>query len=143
MKSLFLATALLCAVLSPLCGQVRKTPVCAPETAVSMQQKKHPVHLKLKGIDNNNGSGVTRIGIDLQSIPSTSSRLDSAVLVNGKARLLATDVDGVDFARYFQWEENGTIYVELDFPHQKKLNKGARVILYTVHGVYALPVKNK
>lgn len=135
---------LLLATLLPFCAQAQlKQQVCAPETPATLLKKKHPVTLVLKSIDNSNGSGVTRIGIDLQSIPSTSSRLDSAVIINGNVKKKAIDVDGVDFQRYFQWEENGVVYIELDFPFQKKLSKNAKVILHTVHGDYTLPLKGK
>jgi len=108
-----------------------------------LQIKKHPLRLRLKSMDNDNGSGVTRIGIDMLSMPSTSSRVDSATIVNGKIKKRAIDIDGVDFGRYFQWEEEGVRYIELDFPKQKRIIDGAKVILHTVHGNYVLSLDGK
>ena len=141
MKKAYLAALTVLFAASPLLAQNRL--VCNPLTASETQNRKKtsPVYPFLKSIDSNNGSGVTRIGIDLKSFPSTSSRLDSATLVNGKKSFRATDVDGVEVNRYFQWEENGVVYIELDFPRQKKIDKDSKVILHTVHGDYILSLK--
>lgn len=49
--------------------------------------------------------------------PNTAQRIDSLLLSigTGKKSLPATDIDGVDFKRWFQWEENGEIGLEIDF----------------------------
>lgn len=59
---------------------------------------------------------LTRIYGRLEGRPHTSSRIDAVTLVTDKTPLReCTDMDGVDFNRYFQWEDDGTINVELDF----------------------------
>ena len=34
-------------------------------------------------------------------------------------KLDATDIDGIDMKRWFQWEDDNAIYVEIDFPPMK------------------------
>lgn len=66
----------------------------------------------------------TRVYGKLAGRPHTSGRIDaSAITVKGKV-MEGTDIDGVDFKRYFQWEDDGFIPVELDFPAMKPFGKG-------------------
>lgn len=61
---------------------------------------------------------LTRLYGRLSGAPHTSGRIDQ-ITVSGttlKEPLSATDIDGVDFRRWFQWEEDGIIPVEIDFP---------------------------
>ncbi len=60
---------------------------------------------------------LTRISGKLKGIPHTSERIDNLVLIapSGKQYQM-TDIDGVDLKRWFQWEDNGLIDVEIDFP---------------------------
>lgn len=62
-------------------------------------------------------SDLTRIYGTLDGRPHTAARIDamSLSLPNGKI-LQSTDIDGVDFKRYFQWEDEEKIEVEIDFP---------------------------
>lgn len=67
--------------------------------------------------------------------PHTSNRIESATLSAGKNKLDATDIDGVDFKRYFQWEDEGAIKLEIDFaPIDRKRLKNAVITLDTLHG---------
>lgn len=105
--------------------------------------KRHYMDVKIEAIDNANSDGVTRLSCTLKGIPHTSSRIDSvAALVNNR-RLKATDIDGVDFARYFQWEESGAIEVEIDLPRFKNVSPRDTIIIYTVHGPFKVPLKKK
>lgn len=64
-------------------------------------------------------SDLTRLYGRLSGQPHTSGRIDfMAVILNVKTvkPLEATDIDGVDFKRWFQWEEDGIIPIEIDFP---------------------------
>lgn len=102
------------------------------QTAVTRQP--HPVTVDVLSMSNDNSDGVTRMTVRLTSLPNTSSRVDSVTLVApGGKRFRATDIDGIDFQRYFQWEEEGKVTVDVDFPRQKKL-KGGKVIFHTVYG---------
>lgn len=106
------------------------------------QNKKHPLHLKITEINNTNSDEVTRFGVDLISIPHTSSRIDSAQIrrMNGDI-CVATDIDGVDFNRYFQWEDEGTISIEVDFPLNVDYCENDTLVFYTVYGAYRTVVK--
>ena len=62
----------------------------------------------------------------LNGRPHTSHRIDAISMVANGNALECTDIDGVDFNRYFQWEDNGMIPIELDFPSLKgkRINEG-------------------
>ena len=100
----------------------------------TIKREPHPVTVDVTGINNTNSDGVTRISVKLISVPNTSSRVDSVTLVmpDGR-RYTAGDIDGIDFKRYFQWEEDGQVKVDVDFPRQKRV-KGAKLIFHTVYG---------
>lgn len=88
-------------------------------------------------INNTNRDGVTRVHCIAEGIPHTSQRIDAARLfTDGKAHE-ATDIDGIDFERYFQWEDDGIIEFELDFPKQAHFNRNDSIQFITVHGLYS------
>ena len=58
---------------------------------------------------------LTRVYGRLTGRPHTSNRIDGVVLVSGGRTFVSTDIDGVDMKRWFQWEEDGFIPVEIDF----------------------------
>ncbi len=69
-------------------------------------------------------SDLTRIYGRLIGRPHTSQRIDAmAFEVNGR-RMEASDIDGVDFKRWFQWEDDGVINVEVDFPMMSEFESG-------------------
>ena len=61
-------------------------------------------------------SDLTRVYGTLVGRPHTSNRIDGIVAVQGEKTFDATDLDGVDMKRWFQWEDDGLIPVEIDFP---------------------------
>lgn len=75
-----------------------------------------------------------RITLCLVGIPSTSQRIDGIDLVNGKDVIPANDIDGVDFKRYFQFEDTGVQVIEVDFPFKGELPKSAGLIFHTEKG---------
>ena len=133
-KNILLAAAV---VFMPV-SLVAQLPVSRPH----LVQTKHKVVAQVKDINNTNTDGVSRIGVYLISTPNTSSRIDSVSLENGTKRFIASDIDGVDFKRYFQWEDNGEIYVEVDFPLQTKFSRDASVTFHTVYGDVKANIKN-
>lgn len=66
---------------------------------------------------------LTRVYGRLESRPHTSERIDELFIITpaGK-KYQCTDIDGVDFKRWFQWEDEGSIDIELDFPVMKPIN---------------------
>lgn len=66
---------------------------------------------------------LTRVSGKLKGMPHTSERIDSLVLITPSGRQYRmTDIDGVDLKRWFQWEDDGLIDVEIDFPVIKEIN---------------------
>lgn len=64
---------------------------------------------------------LTRIYGRLIGCPHTSGRIDALSLSQpGGKTMVSTDIDGVDMKRYFQWEDENFIEVEIDFPPMKK-----------------------
>ncbi|MCH5346857.1 MAG: hypothetical protein J1E63_07085 [Muribaculaceae bacterium] len=85
----------------------------------------------------------TRVYGTLIGQPHTSNRIDEATLQVGNAVNAATDIDGVDFKRYFQWEDEGIIDVEIDFPALKKQPAQFIIKLTCPRGVSEVKVKKK
>lgn len=105
--------------------------------------KKNPLHATVDKINNSNRDGVTRISCTLIGNPHTSSRVDSCTLiVNGQA-YGSVDIDGVDFKRYFQWEDDGQIPIEVDFPRQTKFKPEDKIVFHTVGGDYSTRLGDK
>lgn len=68
---------------------------------------------------------LTRVYGRLTGRPHTSARIDGASMTVGSSPAKeCADIDGVDFNRYFQWEEDGEINVELDFAPVKPDRRG-------------------
>lgn len=85
---------------------------------------------------------LTRVYGKLVGRPHTSHRVDDATLLSGKSSFKADDIDGVDFKRYFQWEDEGEILIEIDFPKMKRFN-AAQLILVTPRGESVTSVKTR
>lgn len=58
---------------------------------------------------------VTRVFGKLTGPHNTSARIDRIVLTHGKEKYVSNNIDGFDYERAFQWEEDGSIPVEIDF----------------------------
>ena len=82
-----------------------------------------------------------RISVCLVGIPSTAQRIDAVTLVVGPKKIKATDIDGVDFERAFQFEDTGVQVIELDFPFKGKLPKTATLIFHTADGDVESPAR--
>lgn len=85
--------------------------------------------------------GGIRISVCLVGIPSTSQRIDSVDLTVGPKVIKATDIDGVDFERAFQFEDTGVQVIELDFPFTGKLPKTATLTIHTANGDVIAPAR--
>ncbi len=67
---------------------------------------------------------LTRMYGKLIGTPHTSQRIDEVTLTVGSTHFRATDIDGVDFQRWFQWEDDGMIPVEIDFERMAPVRHG-------------------
>lgn len=78
---------------------------------------------------------LSRVYCRIIGMPHTSERVDAVRMTVGKRRLDATDIDGIDFRRYFQWEDDGSILLEIDFPPVSISERGNFSLTFdTVHG---------
>lgn len=86
--------------------------------AISMKKRCEPV---IRSVDFR--KDLTRVYATLNGIPHTAFRIDRIVMVtpSGKSYLF-TDIDGIDAKRYFQWEDDGKIDIEIDFPAMKAIS---------------------
>lgn len=82
-----------------------------------------------------------RLTVCVVGIPHTSQRIDSVDLVMGSQIVKATDIDGVDFERYFQFEDQGVIMLEIDFPFKGVIPKTATLVFHTVKGDVTCPAR--
>lgn len=110
---------------------------CSPNRG----NQRHFMQVKIDKVDNTNSDGVSRVSCSLVGIPHTSSRVDSVVATVGGKRLKSNDIDGIDFGRYFQWEDEGVIPVDVDIKKVRIFNNGDSLRFYTVYGVFAAPFK--
>ena len=79
-------------------------------------------------------TGLTRVYGKFVGTPHTSQKLHGITIeLKGKS-YEANDIDGVDFDRWFQWEDDGIIPVEIDFPRMPSLNN-ATMVIRTQRGV--------
>ena len=93
-----------------------------------------PVGFTVTSLLHKSDDGLTRITGQLVSTPHTSCRIDSVTCLLGSGQAIgATDIDGVDFRRYFQWEGEGVITLEIDIPAIVD-SVGSRLIFHTVRG---------
>ncbi|MEZ3466559.1 hypothetical protein [Muribaculum intestinale] len=77
---------------------------------------------------------LTRVYGKLIGTPHTSQRIDAMTLTSGSNAHEAVDIDGVDFSRWFQWEEDGVIAVEIDFEAMAPVRDGV-ITINTPRGV--------
>lgn len=66
---------------------------------------------------------LTRVYGRLIGAPHTSGRIDRISLAAPSGTMMCSDIDGVDFNRYFQWEASGVINTEMDFPAMRPAPK--------------------
>lgn len=83
---------------------------------------------------------LTRVTARLVGRPHTSQRVDAVEMVVNGRRVVATDIDGIDFKRWFQWEDDGEIVVEIDFPSVGTV-KRFDLVTTTARGVARTGVK--
>lgn len=106
-----------------------------PSGRTQMKAKKEIPAFKVVMGKVNHKDDVTRAELSIVGMPHTSCRIDSvaAILPTGK-EVKATDIDPIDFQRYFQWEDEGSIDLEIDFPAGTRLKKGTVMQFSTSKG---------
>ena len=122
MKFIPVIIALAIASLMPLNAKVVKRYVSTPDATLA---------IAVDSIDFR--KDLTRVYGRLTGTPHTSSRVDSAVMKSAGRSYTGNDIDGIDFKRYFQWEDDGCILIEIDFPAMRQF-KFARLHLSTPRG---------
>ncbi len=85
-------------------------------------------------------SDLTRVYGKLTGRPHTSNRIDGVSFTGKSTAVTSTDIDGVDFQRYFQWEDDGVISIEIDFPAMR-VTDNAQILFMTAHGPSTTTVK--
>ena len=108
-----------------------------------LTQPRHFMKIEIDRNDNNNTDYVSRVCCIIIGLPHTSSRVDSVTAVIKGSVYRSTDIDGIDFGRYFQWEEEGAIPVDVDIVHTRTFSPNDSIRFHTVHGTYASPLKKK
>lgn len=83
---------------------------------------------------------LTRVYGKVKGRPHTSNRIDEVKMVGSGGAAVSTDIDGVDFRRYFQWEEDGQIPLEIDFPACRQASE-MQFLFTTAHGPSTTTVK--
>lgn len=116
------------------------------DAAAAKQKNKARLEFRMTGSVAKPDDHIIRVKGSLIGDPHTSNRINSARLLVGHQSYAATDIDGVDFERYFQWEDDGIIPLEIDFAipegtKMPKLGKNASIIFTTVHGEYIFDCK--
>lgn len=111
-------------------------------TSIAAYSEK-PIGLSVTGVECKPADHIVRVSATLTSMPHTSWRIDSITAdVPGKGTVGASDIDGIDFKRYFQWEDEGEINLEIDFPTDS-IGKIGTLIFHSVTGdksfIYNLP----
>ncbi len=103
-------------------------------------QTRHYMKIEMGKSSTDNSDNVLRVSCALIGVPHTSSRVDSIIGLIGGKQYRACDIDGIDFNRYFQWEDDA-VEIEIDFPVKKLPGKNDSIYIYTVHGQYKSPFK--
>jgi len=117
------------------------TVIAQSKGTVNNTKPSHFMKVKVDKIDNSNSDCVSRVRCTLTGIPHTSSRIDSVTATVGGQILKATDIDGVDFGRYFQWEDEGAVHVDVDLNLTRSFTTLDTIRFHTIHGVYSVPFK--
>lgn len=102
---------------------------CRPVTATARQTPQMKV--EIDSVDFR--PDLTRVYCRAIGRPHTAHRIDAAEIRSIGVKAAASDIDGVDFNRYFQWEDSGVIPLEIDFPPMHE-SSTVQVGLTTVYG---------
>lgn len=135
MKKLFFALLVLCGVAAWSVPSVRGEAQGA--VAVSkLDTRLNIVPDKSKKTDE----GI-RLTMCVMGMPHTAQRIDSVDLhVAGKV-YKANDIDPIEFEKYFQFEDDGLVVLEIDFPFSGELPRDASLTFHTLRGDVKAPAR--
>lgn len=77
---------------------------------------------------------LTRLYGRMIGVPHTSQKINRMEMKVGASVFNAEDIDGIDFERWFQWEDDGVISIEVDFKAMQPVKSGT-LIIETARGV--------
>ncbi len=130
-------------IISVVTLMISMVPFAKDNCQYQFTRPRHFMKVVVDRIDNSNSDHVSRVSCTLVGVPHTSSRVDSVTAVIKGRVVKATDIDGIDFGRYFQWEDEGAVPVDVDIQHTRVFSPNDSVRFHTVHGVYTSPLKKK
>jgi hypothetical protein len=135
-RSLFILFAFIVISCLPAKAYIIMGGPLAPNT----KQVSKAIAIQIESVDFRDD--VTRVYCIIKGQPHVSNRIDWASITQGTKTYKATDIDGIDFKRYFQWEDSGEIHLEVDFP---KMNDKSdfTFTLRSIYGEYKTEYKNK
>ncbi len=107
------------------------TAVAQAPSAMSAKKNKSDMRVELDSVDFR--TDLTRVYGRLIGRPHTAQRIDYVTLRTPGVVLAAQEIDGVDLERYFQWEDDGVIPIEIDFAPSTKSNT-VELEMLTVYG---------
>lgn len=127
------------------CHQHAAEQKCGPDAAANSKEATRQFDFTVTDIIVKTDDDLVRVCGNLAGRPHTSARIDSITMRGANGVLIkADDIDGVDFERYFQWEDDGIIPLEIDFPGLEKYNtavggnEAAEIIFHTAKGEVVL-----
>lgn len=135
----FIAFAGACCAASCSASRSDLASTSASETEETTVTHKYEFEFEATGYEVKADEGIVRIEGNLYGLPHTSNRIDSITLHLRGVQFGATDIDGVDLKRYFQWEDDGIIPMEIDFPVPAAKfvpDKDTSIDFHTVNGLF-------
>lgn len=121
------------------CGAVVKNlRVSEPAVTAARPGASGAMTLKIDSIDFR--KDLTRVYCSVYGRPHTSQRIDAVTLTAGKKAAGATDIDGVEMKKYFQFEDEGVIALEIDFPAMRSGRNGSLTFV-TPLGTYTYKIR--
>lgn len=143
-------TAAILASLTPADAQQHRGKMRRQRTTVTTPATNPSFSFGITNIEYKQDDDLVRVCGNLSGTPHASNRIDGVTLKAGDRQVDANDIDGVDFERYFIWEDDGNIYLEIDFPgytQSKELldnKRECQLIFHTIKGdVTILATDNK
>lgn len=114
-----------------LAMSIAATAVAQAPYVVNTKKNKSDMRVELDSVDFR--TDLTRVYGRLIGRPHTAQRIDYVTLHTPGVVLAAQEIDGVDLERYFQWEDDGVIPVEIDFAPSTRSNT-VELEMLTVYG---------